>query len=142
MKRLSIAFIGLATILPVACNSASSSSTAPSTNPNRPGEIRTLKIKVPAEKSIKQNSTADVDVTVDRKNFKGDVTLAFTDLPPGVTVASTDLTVPADKDSFKVALKAAADAKVENDQKVHVTAKAQDMHAESVEFKLEVKPKD
>jgi hypothetical protein len=81
---------------------------------------------------------------VDRKNFKGPVELKF-ELPPGVTLASQDTTIPADKDSLKVSLKAAADAKVENDLKARVTATAKDqkdLASDTVEFPLEVKLKD
>ncbi len=142
MNRVSLAFLALAIIVPVGCNSAGSGTTAPSTNPDKPTAIRTLKVKSPAEKSIKQNGTADVEISVERKNFKGPVELAFHDLPAGVTVASDNTTIPEDKDSLKVSLKASADAKVEKDQKVHVMAKAKDMQPDTVEFKLEVKPKD
>jgi hypothetical protein len=102
-------------------------------------------VKSPKEETIKQNGTAEVEISVSRENFKGPVELAFSDLPAGVTVVSTDLTIPADKDSLKVSLKADADAKVEKDQKARVTAKAKDqkdLPPDSVAFIIEVKLKD
>jgi hypothetical protein len=142
MKRLSLALLSLAMILPIGCTSSGSGTTAPSSNPDKPEKIRTLKVKSPSEVSIKQNGTADVDISVDRKNFTGPVEIKFDQLPAGVSTVTPDQTIPADKDSLKVALKAAPDAKVEKDHMVKVMAKAKDLPADSVEFKLEVKLKD
>ena len=92
-----------------------------------------------------QNGTVDADISVTRDHFTGPVIIEFASLPPGVTLVTTDLTIPAGKDSVKVTLRAAPDAKVADNQMVHVAAKAKDekdMKEDSVDFKLNVKPKE
>jgi hypothetical protein len=62
-------------------------------------------------------------------------------MPKGVTVGTKDLTLPADKDSLKVSIKAAPDAPAVVDHVVQVVAESADMPEVASDFKLTVKSK-
>ncbi len=139
------AMIGTALIFASGCGHSGSGTTAPSTNPDRPSEVRTLKVKSPSEASVKQNGTVDVEISVSRGNFTGPVHLDFRDLPQGVKVVTPNTTIDTGKDSLVVSLKASPDATVENGHVTRVTAKAKDqkdMAEDVVSFKFDVKLKD
>jgi ABC-type glycerol-3-phosphate transport system substrate-binding protein len=140
-----LAMVGAALIFASGCSQSGSGTTGPSTNPNRPNEVRSLKVKSPSEASIKQNGTVDVEISVARGNFNGPVHLDFRDLPQGVKVVTPNTTIDSGKDSLVVALKAAPDAAVEKGHVVHVAAKAndqKDLPEDVASFKFEVKVKD
>ena len=117
------------------------SGTAPSTNPNKPGDTRKITIAVSGDHTITQGTTDDIMVNVTRSNHQDPVTLEVTDLPAGVTLDSKDLTIPADKNSITVRLKAAPDAKPVTDHVFHMVGKAKDLTSEVLNIKLTVKAK-
>ena len=142
MKRALCAAAGLALLVLTGCQQGSS--TAPSTDPSRPGAARKLTITSPGEQKITQDGTDELTVSIRRDNFTGPVDIELRDLPKGVTVVSKDLTIPGDKNSLTVALKAALDTATLDDHPVTVVAKAKDQKdlPEAVTtFKLDVKAK-
>lgn len=119
-------------------------STAPSNNPAKPNTPRKLSVKAPGSQSVTQDRTDELSVSVDRSGFSSPVTIELKNLPKGVTVETKDLTLPADKDSLKVTIKAAPDAPAVVDHVVQVVAKAKDeadMPEVASDFKLTVKSK-
>ena len=145
MKKFLFVILGIAMILPAGCSNSGSGTTGPSNVAGKPNAVRKLTVTAPGEKTIKQNGTVDADISVSRDNFTGPVEIEFRDLPTGITVVTKDLTIPTGKDSVKVTFRAAPEAKVANDQLVHVMAKAKDekdMKEDKVDFKLDIKPKE
>jgi hypothetical protein len=117
------------------------SGTAPSTNPNKPGDTRKLTIAVSGDHTITQGATDDVMINVTRSNHQDPVTIEVKDLPKGVSLDSQDLTVPADKNSITIRLKAAPDAMPVTDHVFHIVGKAKDLTSEVLNVKLTVKAK-
>jgi hypothetical protein len=120
------------------------STTAPSTNPNKPGETRDLKITKPGDQTVTVNNTDKFTVRITRDHFTGPVDVKIEDLPAGVSVVNTDMTIPADKDSLEVTIKADANAKPvdKHHTKAVVRAKDQpDMKETSAVFDVTVKAK-
>jgi hypothetical protein len=126
----------------VGCKEATVS--APSKNPDRPNAARKLTVKSPGNQTVTQDQTDDMTVSVDRDNFSGPVTIDVRNLPQGVSLVTKDLTLPADKNSVTVTVKANPDAPPVVDHVVQVAAKAKDQSdlPETVtDFKLTVKAK-
>lgn len=120
MKKFSL-FLAFALVGAVGCEKASS--TAPSTNPNKPGD--TLKLTVAAkDQTVTQGETDDVTIVINRDNFKEAVSIELRNLPAGVSVNTKDATIAADKNTFVVQIKAAADATPVKDHKFQVVGKA------------------
>ena len=119
----------------------SKSGTAPSTNPNKPGDTQKITITVSDDHTITQGETDDVKVMVNRSNNKDDVTLEVTDLPKGVTLASKDMTVPGDKNSITIMLKADPTALPIDNHVFHIIGKGKDAKTEPTNVKLTVKAK-
>jgi hypothetical protein len=140
MRMLYTAALSVGILMPIGCEK--SSGTAPSTNPSKPGETRQLTLTLPLpSQSITQGGPNEVMVNVNRDNFKEPVELDVKDLPKGVTVETKEMTVPADKNTFTITLRAAADAPPVNDHEVHIHAKAKDIKDVMVKLKLSVKAK-
>lgn len=119
-------------------------STAPSKDPAKPNTPRKLSVKAPASQTVTQDRADEMTVSVDRDGFSGPVTIELKNLPKGVTVETKDLTLPADKNSLKVTIKAAPDAPAVVDHVVQVIGKAKDqadMPEVASDFKLTVKSK-
>ena len=119
-------------------------SSAPSKDPAKPNTARKLSVKAPTSQSVTQDKTDELSVTVDRDGFSGPVTISLKNLPKGVTVETKDLTLPADKNSLTVTIKAAPDAPAVIDHVVQVMAKANeqaDLPEVASDFKLSVKTK-
>jgi hypothetical protein len=119
-------------------------STAQSTDPNRPNAERRLTVTVPNSQSVTQDRTEEVSISVNRDRFSGPVAIDFRSLPSGVEVATQDMMIPADKSSLKVTLKASAAAQPVKDHSVTVGAKAtqeRDLPEATASFKLDVKSK-
>jgi hypothetical protein len=119
-------------------------SSAPSKDPAKPSTARKLSVKGPASQTVTQDRADEMTVSVDRDGFSGPVTIDFKNLPKGVTVETKDLTLPADKNSLKVTIKAAPDAPAVVDHVVQVVAKAKeetDLPEVASDFKLTVKSK-
>ncbi len=139
MKFLCLAILGLAFLLPAGCNSGSS--TAPGSS-EKPGSDRKLKIII-GDQSVKQNGTDEFTVRASRTNFKGPINLKFADLPAGVSVVTSELVIPENKDTLSVTLKAEEGAKVEKGMaKVVATVPSEkDLPEDVVQFSVEVKAK-
>jgi uncharacterized membrane protein len=99
-----------------------------------------LTLKAPANTSVKQGETATINVDITRDKFNDPVELKFAGLPEGVSIMENDLTISKDATSAKLTLKAAADAKVVDDQNVTVTASGGGMRQDAT-FKVTVKKK-
>ena len=143
MKRAILTSFGFALILSLGCKS--STTTAPSSDPNQPDKVRELTVKSPGDQSVKVNGTDELSVSISRKNFETPVAIELRNLPPGVEVVTQDLTIPAGKDSVNVTIRAKPEAKPVGEHKVQVAAipKAEKGMPEVItDFKLDVKPKD
>lgn len=115
--------------------------TAPSNDPNRPGEKRELSVTSPGEQDVTRNGTEKFTVRISRDNFAGPVEVEVRNLPAGVSVVTPDLTIPPGKDSLDVTVKASPDAAVVNDHKVQIVARAKDqkdMKEAVVQFDMDV----
>jgi len=137
MKKFSL-FLAFALVGAVGCEKATS--TAPSTNPNKPGEVRSLTL-VAKDQTVTQTETDDVSIGVNRDHFKDAVTIELRNLPAGVTVNTKDATIPADKSTVVVQIKAAADAKPVTDHPFQVVGKAPGIPEAVVNVKITVKAK-
>jgi hypothetical protein len=138
MNRLILAAV-LAAGFVTGCKEGSS--VAPSTNPNKPGEVRKLEVKSPGSQTVTQDQTDEFTVDIDRHNFKGPITIKIDQLPTGVKVVTQDLTIPEGKDSVTVTIKADATATPTDKHKVRVTASGSGMPEASTDFELTVKAK-
>src|SRR3954471_12987092 len=119
----------------------SETSSAPSKDPAKPNTPRKLTVKAPGGQTVTQDRADEMTVSVTRDGFSSPVTIELKNLPKGVTVETKDMTLPADKDSLKVTVKAAPDAPAVVDHVVQVLAKAADMPEVASDFKLTVKTK-
>jgi len=143
MKRI---YCALTMIVLAGCNS-SGTSTAPGTGPHSDpakNSPRKLEVTVSKDVTVTQDKTDEFNVSITRTNIKGPVMIGMPVLPAGVTLVTQDLTIPADKSSLKVTIKAAADAKALDKQKAKVTAKAmddKDLPEAAADFDLTVKAK-
>lgn len=118
--------------------------TAPSTNPSKPEQARKLTITSPGDQKVVVNGTDKFTVRITRDHFSGPVAIEVKHLPPGVSVVTPDMTIPADKDSVEVTVKANPDAKVMDNQSVQLVAHAKeqkDLPDSSINFNMDVKAK-
>jgi ABC-type Fe3+-hydroxamate transport system substrate-binding protein len=141
MKHLSCLVIGAA-LLAAGCQQGSS--TAPSTNPNRPGDTRKLTVTSPGDQTVTQDRTDEMTISINRDNFSGPVAIELRNLPAGVELVTKDLTIPADKSSITVTIRANPTAAPADDHVVTVVAKAKeqaDLPEATTTFKLDVKSK-
>jgi len=144
MKRVFLPLMGLVLIVATGCK-PSATATGSSTEPGDTSKVRKLSVKAPKDVSVKQNGTDEFEISINRDNFKGPVAIELKNLPSGVSVTTQDMTIPAGKDSIKVALKANADAKTADNNRVTVTGKAKEekgMEEAVGEMVVHVKPKD
>jgi hypothetical protein len=145
MKQHRCIALLLLPILAIGCHQGSA--TAPGTAPaNNSGSsnVRKLVVTSPGDQSVRLDQTDEMTITISRSHFTTPVGIELQNLPAGVSVVTTDLTIPADKTSLRVAIKAAPDAKTTEKHKVTIVAKAKeekDMPDAKVDFELNVKPK-
>jgi hypothetical protein len=139
MKRLLMLTLAVGLAGMLGCEQKSG--TAPSTNPDKPGEVRKITLTASEDHTITQGQTDDVMVTVTRSHHQDPVTLEVSDLPTGVTVDSKDLTVPGDKHTLTLRLKADPTAPPVKDHVFHIVGKAADMKSDALNMKLTVKAK-
>lgn len=139
MKRLIALTLAAGLVGFVGCESKSG--TAPSTNPNKPNETRSIRITVSKDHTITQGETDDVMVEVTRSHNKDDVTLEVTDLPKGVVLDSKDVTVPGDKMSITLRLKADPTAPPVDNHEFHIVGHSKDIKSDTLNVKLTVKAK-
>jgi hypothetical protein len=124
------------------CNK--NSTTAPGTNPDKPSSTKKLTVTSPGDQSVVVNNTDKFTVRISRDHFDGPVDVHVKDLPPGVSVVTPDLTIPAGQTSLEVTIKADDKAKPveKHHSQVAVRAKDQaDMQETSVVFDVTVKAK-
>jgi hypothetical protein len=139
MKRILAITVAMALIATTGCETKSG--TASSTNPNKPNETRSVRITATENHTITQGETNDMTVAVTRSHDKDDLTLEVSDLPQGVTLDSKDLTVPGDKNTFTLRLKADPAAPPVEHHEFHIVGKAKDLQTDKLNVKLTVKAK-
>lgn len=140
MTRFAPLLVACGLVVAVGCGKTETAS-APSKDPAKPNSPRKLSVTAPSSQTVTQDRADEMTVSVNRDNFTGPVTIELKNLPKGVTVETKDLTLPADKNSLKVTIKAAPDAPAVVDHVVQVMAKAADMPDVASDFKLTVKTK-
>ena len=145
MKRLTYGIAACALAAAIGCKKGTS--TAPGTgrtnSTNRSADDTARKLTV-SVRGITQDLTDEITVMIDRDNFSAPVDIRFDNLPKGVSVVTKEMTIPADKDSMTVTLKAAPDAPPVTDHPAKVSANAKNQSGlgeASTEFKLTVKSK-
>jgi hypothetical protein len=139
MMKTSLLLASLTLIGVVGCDKASS--TAPGTNPNKPSEVQKLTIVVKDTQTITQDRTDEISVGVNRDHFKEPVTLDVKKLPSGVTLVTRDLTIPADKSTITLTIKAAPDATPVEGHMFEITGSAKGLPEVTNHVKLTVKAK-
>ena len=142
MRRIILSLAATAGLIGAGCDKGTS--VAPSTNPAKPDAERKLTVTSPGEQNITQDKTDEMTISINRDRFSGPVDIELRNLPAGITVTTTDLTIPADKGSATVTIKAAATAAPADDHMVTVAAKAKDqkdLPEATTTFKLDVKSK-
>ncbi|MCI0704407.1 MAG: hypothetical protein L0241_25395 [Planctomycetia bacterium] len=141
MKRVSVILFGLVA-LSLGCEKGTS--TAPSTDPTRPKSERRLSVTSPGEQTVTQDKTDEMTISINRDNITGPVDIELKNLPPGVELVTQDMTIPAEKSSTVVTIKASPTATPVEDHVVTVIAKAKDVKdlpEATTTFKLDVKSK-
>lgn len=143
MTRLTCTLATCALAAVVGCNTGTSTApgTSRSTDRSASDSTRKLTVSVHGGQTITQDRTDEITVMIDRDNFSAPVEIGITDLPKGVKVVTEEKTIPADKNSLTVTLKADADAPPVSDHPAKVTAKATDMPPAETKFELTVKSK-
>jgi hypothetical protein len=146
MMRLTTGLAACALAAAVGCNEGTSTAppTSRSTNPTNASAddaARKLTVSVRGNQVITQDLTDEITVMIDRDNFSAPVDVKFDNLPKGVSVITKEMTIPADKDSLTVTLKAGPEAPPVTDHPAKVSASATDMPAAETNFKLSVKAK-
>jgi hypothetical protein len=146
MTRFTCGLAACALAAAIGCNKGTSTAppTSRSTNQSAESAQRKLTVEVRGSQSITQDKTDEITVMIDRDNFTAPVTIEMRNLPDGVSVVTKDMTIPADKDSLTVTLKAGPDAAPVTDHGSQVAAKAKDeanMPEAVANFKLTVKSK-
>jgi hypothetical protein len=121
-----------------------STSSAPSTDPARPNAVRKLSLTKPGSQTVTQDKTDEMSISINRDRFEGPVDVKIDNLPKDVEVVTRDMTIPADKSSLTVTLKAGPNAPTVTDHESKVTARAKnekDLPEVTETFKVTVKGK-
>ena len=103
-------------------------------------ETKSVTVKTPDEVTVKQGDSAKIKVSITREKFDDDVKVKFKDLPEGVSVMESDMTIAKADKNGEFTLKAAPDAKTVDDHKVTVTAWSGTITNDAT-FKLSIKKK-
>jgi len=103
-------------------------------------ETKSVTVKAPEEVTVKQGDSAKIKVSITREKFDDDVKVKFKDLPQGVSVMESDMTIAKADKNGEFTLKAAPDAKTVDDHKVTVTAWSGTITNDAT-FKLSIKKK-
>lgn len=143
MKK-TITALAAAVAIAFAAGCQQGSSTASSTTPGKPDSKRVLKVTSPGSQTVTQDKTDEFTVSINRDNFSAAVDVDLKNLPAGVTLETKDLTIPADKNSLTVTIKAGPTAAPVVDHMVTVGVKAKnqtDLPEATETFKLTVKSK-
>jgi hypothetical protein len=134
MRRGRSTALGL--VILVALGGHQGTATAPSTDPSRPRAEWRL--------AVTQDRADEILVTAVRQNIGGPVDVELRNLPAGVEVVTKDMTIPADKVTLTVTIKAAPRADPVVGHVVTVAAKVRDqkdLPEATATFKLDVKTK-
>lgn len=126
MKKLGFVLIPLVTLFAAACNEREVQG----------AHGKELGLTAPADQTIKQGAANDVAVKIDRGDFAGPVTIEFTGLPAGVTVANLG-PIATGEEMKSYTLRAAPTATLVDDHLVTVVATAADMRVQQT-FKVDV----
>ena len=145
MFRFTHGIIACGLLAAIGCQQGTSTAPATSTGTGRSeSAVRKLTVTVRDYQSVTQDRTGEVSVLVNRSHFSGPVEVSLRNLPTGVTLETKDRTVPADKNTLTLTIKAAPDAPPVSDHAAQVVAKAKDqadMPEAVADFKLTVKAK-
>ena len=98
---------------------------------------RKLGLVAPSNQTLTQGATNNVAIKIDRGGFEGPVSIEFSQLPSGVTVANAG-PILANDELKDYTLAIANDAPVTSGHRVTVTAKAGEMRVEQT-FAVDVK---
>jgi len=100
-----------------------------------------LSLYEPSNQSVTQGKIDPIDIKIGREKFNEPVTIEFKNLPAGVKVQESDMTIPKDKDKTTFNLKADDNAAPVTDQVVTVVASGPKSLKAERTFKLTVKDK-
>lgn len=81
-----------------------------------------LTLTVPDDFSIQRGQMQKMDITIEREDLEGEVSIEFSDLPDGVEVIDADKKIVGDEGIYT--LKASDDAALVSGHEVMITAKA------------------
>ena len=98
-----------------------------------------LTLLKPADQTLKQGTTNQVDVAIDRSGFSDPVAIDFTGLPAGVRVVEADRKIPSGTHSASFTLQADSNAALVSNQMVTVTAHTPAGGSVSKDFRITVK---
>lgn len=133
MKTFCSLLVGVALIALVGCGKTS--------EVTGPGGKK-LKITGPAGTTgITQGETEKITVSVAREDFKGPIKVEVMDLPSGVSVVESEMTIPDGKNDITLTLKAEPDAAAKQGHVAKVKASAEGMTAGPVDFTIDVEKK-
>ncbi|MFP4054512.1 MAG: hypothetical protein ACLFV7_11695 [Phycisphaerae bacterium] len=86
-----------------------------------------LTIDSPEDVTVTRGEVAEVDITVTRKDIKGNVAVEFSDLPQGVTVLNSDKQIVGNDASYKLEVSETATPVANHVAKVTATAVESDI---------------
>ena len=92
----------------------------------------------PSAQTLHRGKTKEMDVEVRRNNILRSVVIAFSQLPEGVRVTNSKVEIPASENTARVVLHADPTAALVSNQRVIVTAKAEELEV-AEGFELTVK---
>lgn len=102
-------------------------------------DAKKITLVKPADQSVTRGSTEKVAIVVTRSNFSGPVTIAFDNLPKGVSVADDGGKLEGNERTF--VLTASSDADLVDRHAVNVTASGPDGMSVTEQFRLSVHQK-
>jgi hypothetical protein len=120
------------------CYKAVKSATEPSTSPTEP-IVKRLVIPPIKDQRVKRGNNTKVPVKIERVNFSDSVTLAFDNLPKGVSIETKETIVPGNSEILFVVFAADATAPP-GEQSVFLTANAPGLEDVKITFTLFVDP--
>jgi hypothetical protein len=135
MKKLILTLALTAAV--IGCNKSTTTTTGINTRTGEP-VTKSLSVMAKDAQTIARGATDKVTVTINRDNFNDPVTVSFSGLPTGVTVAEKELVIPAGSKMATATLTADKEAAV-GDHTVTITAKATGIPDNQQTFKLTVK---
>jgi hypothetical protein len=145
VKKVYCLIAGVSVAALAGCDKGTSTAPPTGAGANRgTSEVRKLTVTSPGEQTVTQDRTDEMTISIDRDNFASPVEIELTNLPKGVSVVTKEMTIPADKDSLTVTVKAAPDAPPVDNHKARVVARPKNeagLKEAAVEFDMDVKAK-